>query len=165
MFVFEMKRFALLSSSWVSVFKLILTWLWSFRYIPILSKVGKPDRARNKHWSGRAVMRIWGDTSSWQYQCSSYNDMPFSPFSFIFNEDRNVTTLMARLLAAKLHSTDVEHLISTSAMLKSITSNRIWVESENEYQYIYHNMPSLTEWHPRASVFLWMIEEATEPKT
>ena len=69
---------------------------------------------------------------------------------------RSVTTVLARLLAAKPHSADVERLISTSSALKSTGRSSMSVNSENEYLYIYHNMPPLIEWDPRASVLLWL---------
>ena len=69
---------------------------------------------------------------------------------------KTVATVMARLLAAKPHSADVERLISSSNALKSIDRSSLDVDTENEYLYIYHNMPPLIEWNPRESVLLWL---------
>lgn len=72
------------------------------------------------------------------------------------DEYTNVATAMARILAAKPHSADVERLISTSTALKSITRSSLSVESENEYLFVHHNMPPLIEWKPQAAVLLWL---------
>lgn len=69
-----------------------------------------------------------------------------------------VTTILARILAAKPHSADVERLISTSNTLKSKSRSRLSVESENEYLYIYHNMPPLNIWNPRPAVRVWLAK-------
>lgn len=69
---------------------------------------------------------------------------------------RNVATLLARILAAKPHSADVERVISTSTALKSAGRNLLSVEVENNYLYVHHNMPPLMEWDPRMAVDHWM---------
>jgi hypothetical protein len=61
----------------------------------------------------------------------------------------SVTKIMARISAAKPHSSDVERLISTSIALKTSKRSSLSVETENEYLYVYHNMPPLMEWDPR----------------
>lgn len=53
---------------------------------------------------------------------------------------KNVLTILARILVAKPHSShsaDVERLISTSNILKSIDRQTLSVESENYYLYIH----------------------------
>jgi hypothetical protein len=69
---------------------------------------------------------------------------------------RTATTVMARILAAKPHSADVERLISTSTTLKSIKRSSMSIETENEYLYVYNNMPALIEWDPRPAVLFWL---------
>jgi len=72
------------------------------------------------------------------------------------NQFHNVTTIMARILVAKPHSADVERLISTSVTLKTTSRNKLTLDSENQYLYIYHNMPTLTEWNPLEAVNVWL---------
>lgn len=51
------------------------------------------------------------------------------------NEFKNNSILLARVIAAKPHSTDVERLISKSNILKSINCQSLLVETENEYLF------------------------------
>ena len=78
------------------------------------------------------------------------------PFLALSNSYKNVTTVMARIWAAKPHNTDVERLISTSKILKTIKRSLLLVDTENEYLFIYHNMPHLVDWDSRSVVLLWL---------
>lgn len=71
----------------------------------------------------------------------------------------NITIAMARILAAKPHSADVERLISCSNILKSPERSRMTVETENYHLYIHFNMPALDEWNPRPAVLRWIQEK------
>ena len=70
-----------------------------------------------------------------------------------------VINVLARLLAAKPHSADVERLISASNNLKSSDRSSMNNETTNLYLYIRYNMPVLTEWDPKAAVMHWLNEK------
>ena len=72
------------------------------------------------------------------------------------NNYTNVTIALARILAAKPHSADVERLISCSNLLKSPDRSRMYVDTENLYLFVYYNMPPLYEWNPKPAVLLWL---------
>ena len=46
---------------------------------------------------------------------------------------KNVTKILARILAAKPHCADVERLISDNNILKNGLRNRLLVDTENQY--------------------------------
>ncbi|KAL4122559.1 hypothetical protein QTP88_014865 [Uroleucon formosanum] len=71
-------------------------------------------------------------------------------------EFKNITILLARVIAAKPHSADVERLISKSNILKSINHQSLHVETENEYLFIHFNMPALQNWDPRPAIQIWL---------
>ncbi|KAL5233951.1 hypothetical protein ACI65C_001361 [Semiaphis heraclei] len=71
-------------------------------------------------------------------------------------EFKNITILLARVIAAKPHSADVERLISKSNILKSINRQCLHVETENEYLFIHFNMPALQNWGPRPAIQIWL---------
>jgi len=67
-----------------------------------------------------------------------------------------VTTILARLVAAKPHSADVERLISCSNILKTSDRSSMHLETENLFLFIHYNMPPLVEWDPRPAVMTWL---------
>ena len=69
---------------------------------------------------------------------------------------KNVTVSLARILAAKPHSADVERLISSCNILKSPGRSSLQIETENFYLFIHHNMPPLCSWDPRPAVVQWL---------
>ncbi|KAL5235556.1 hypothetical protein ACI65C_002966 [Semiaphis heraclei] len=71
-------------------------------------------------------------------------------------EFKNITILLARVIAAKPHSADVERLISKSNILKSINRQCLHIETENEYLFIHFNMPALQNWDPRPAIQIWL---------
>lgn len=66
-----------------------------------------------------------------------------------------ITTIFARIAAAKPHSADVERLISCSNKIKTPDRSQLSVETENLYLYIYFNMPPLDSWDPRPAINKW----------
>ena len=66
-----------------------------------------------------------------------------------------VNTVLARILAAKSHSADVERLISLSNTLKTSDRSSTHLDTENMYLFVYYNMPSLYVWDPIPAVLLW----------
>ncbi|KAF0753973.1 E3 SUMO-protein ligase KIAA1586-like [Aphis craccivora] len=69
---------------------------------------------------------------------------------------QNVLNILARILVAKPHSADVERLISTSNILKSIDRQSLSVETENQFLYVHLNMPPLMSWDPRPAIVKWI---------
>jgi len=59
------------------------------------------------------------------------------------NEIKNITILLARVIAAKPHSANVGRLISKGNILKSINCQSLHVKTENEHLFIHFNMPAL----------------------
>jgi len=72
------------------------------------------------------------------------------------NEFKNICNLLARVVAAKPHSADVERLISKSNKLKSINRQSMHVVTENEYLFIHFNMPTLQNRDPRPAIQIWL---------
>jgi len=72
------------------------------------------------------------------------------------NELKNISILLARVIAAKPHSADVERLISKSNILKSINRQSLHVETENEYLFINFNMPTLQNWDLKPAIQIWL---------
>lgn len=70
-----------------------------------------------------------------------------------------VATILARILAAKPHSADVERLISASHILTSPHRSSLGLEAENDYLYIHYNMPPVESWDPRPAVLLWLQDK------
>ena len=83
---------------------------------------------------------------------------------FASSSFKNVLIILARIFAAKPHSADVERLISTSNTMKNAIRSRLSVDSENEYLYIYHNMPPLALWNPRKAVHAWISSRQHQVK-
>lgn len=69
---------------------------------------------------------------------------------------KTANKVLARVLAAKPHSADVERLISCSNNLKSPDRSSMHVETENLYLYIHYNMPPVYLWDPRLAVVKWL---------
>lgn len=72
---------------------------------------------------------------------------------------KNITILLARILAAKLHSADVERLIIASNLLKSPMRSRMSLETENMYLFINYNLPPLYDWNPKEAVHIWLTKK------
>ena len=69
---------------------------------------------------------------------------------------KTVNKVLARVLAAKPHSADVERLISCSNILKSPDRSSMQVETENLYLFVHYNMPPVYLWDPRLAVVKWL---------
>lgn len=63
---------------------------------------------------------------------------------------------MARILAAKPHSADVERLVSSYNVLKTPDRNALAPETMQEYLYVMHNMPPLVDFDVRPAVKKWL---------
>lgn len=67
-----------------------------------------------------------------------------------------VTTVLARIVAAKPHSADVERIISANNLLKSSMRSSLNLDTENLNLFVHINMPVLKDWNPRPAILLWM---------
>lgn len=72
------------------------------------------------------------------------------------NEYKNITIILARVIAVKPHSADVERSISKSNILKSINRQSLHVKTKNEYLFIHFNMPVLQNWDLRPAIQIWL---------
>lgn len=76
-----------------------------------------------------------------------------------------VTTVLARIAAAKPHSADVERLISCNNILKSAHRCSLDIKTENLYLYIYYNMPCMELWDPRPAILKWINNKDRRTKS
>ena len=67
-----------------------------------------------------------------------------------------MSTVMARILAAKPHSADVERCISANNLLKTTLRSSMTIATENTYLFIHHNLPPTANWDPKPAVLVWM---------
>lgn len=71
----------------------------------------------------------------------------------------NVLTALARILAAKPHSADVERCISANNLLKTSLRSSLDISTESRYLFIHHNLPPVADWNARPSVLRWLLEK------
>ena len=69
---------------------------------------------------------------------------------------KTLNMVLARILAAKPHSADVERLISCSNILKSPGRAKMQLDTENLYLFVHYNMPPLSQWEPREAILNWL---------
>ena len=67
-----------------------------------------------------------------------------------------VAIALARVLASKPHSADVERLISTYNKVKTHSRASLSSSTIQNYLYIRHNMPALENYDVRSAVHLWL---------
>lgn len=72
---------------------------------------------------------------------------------------QDVLTILARISGATPHSADVERSISANNLLKTALRNALTLHTENNYLYVYYNMPTVEEWDPRSSVENWITKK------
>lgn len=75
-----------------------------------------------------------------------------------------IATILARIVAAKPHSADVERLISSNNLLKTSLRSSLNLETENLYLFVHHNMPVLAEWDPRPTIMNWFKDRERRAK-
>lgn len=63
---------------------------------------------------------------------------------------------LARLIAAKPHSADVERLIKSYNLIKTIDRSSLSPETVRCSLYIRHNMPVVAQYDARPAVSLWL---------
>lgn len=72
---------------------------------------------------------------------------------------KNIIIILARIEICTPHSADVERCISSDNLLKSPLRNRMSVDTETKYLYIYHNMPEIEHWNPRSAIVAYLNEK------
>ena len=68
----------------------------------------------------------------------------------------NVCTMLARILAAKPHSADVERCISANNLLKTSLRSSLRLSTEALYLFIHHNLPPVADWNPTVAACHWL---------
>jgi len=74
-----------------------------------------------------------------------------------------LTVALARLLAAKPHSADVERLISSYNQLKTSDRSALSANTLSATLFIRHNMPPVAQWDPRPATCCWMTVKSRRP--
>lgn len=67
--------------------------------------------------------------------------------------------LLSRIQVCTPHSADVERSISANNQLKTAVRNRLLVQTENKYLFVYFNMPAIDQWNPRKAVTKWINQK------
>ena len=68
---------------------------------------------------------------------------------------QHISAAVARILTAKLHSADVERLISTSHLAGQ---ECCW--KQNLFLYVHYSVPSSEEWDPHHVTEVWLNEKS-----
>lgn len=68
----------------------------------------------------------------------------------------NVLSILCRVNACTPQSADVERAVKANNLFKTAFRNRLNLDTENCYMYIYHNMPPLEMWSPKKAIVIWM---------
>ena len=74
-------------------------------------------------------------------------------------EMEELVTALARVSVTKPHSADVERLIRSYSLIKTIDRASLSAETLKCYLYIRHNMPVLAKFDPRPAVLLWLTDK------
>jgi hypothetical protein len=70
-----------------------------------------------------------------------------------------VLIALARILAAKPHSADVERCISANNLLKTSLRSSLDLCTESRYLFIHNNLPPVADWNARPAVLRWLSEK------
>jgi hypothetical protein len=76
---------------------------------------------------------------------------------------RPLSVALARIVASKPHSADVERLISSYSGLKTNIRSSLSSSTLHAYLFIRQNMPTLSTWDPRPAVQAWINEKSRRP--
>lgn len=74
-----------------------------------------------------------------------------------------LTSALARLIAAKPHSADVERLISSYNVLKTNDRSSMSAATLTAYLIVRCNMNPVADWDPRPAVHSWINEKDRRP--
>ncbi len=76
----------------------------------------------------------------------------------------NLLATLARILAAKPHSADVERCISANNLLKTSLRASLDIATESRYLFVHHNLHLTAEWNARQAVLHWLQEKHRRAK-
>lgn len=68
----------------------------------------------------------------------------------------NVATILCRINACTPQSADAERSIKANNLFKTAFRTRLNLETENNYMFVYFNMPCLELWSPREAILSWL---------
>lgn len=57
------------------------------------------------------------------------------------------------------------HTIKANNLLKTAFRNRLTLQTENKYMFVYFNMPVLEHWDPRAAIAIWLNDKQRRKHT
>lgn len=82
-----------------------------------------------------------------------------------FDDFKEVTIVLSRILACTPHPSDVERSISANNLLKTSQRSNLSLDTENYYLYVHFNMPALEKWSPMPAITAWLNETSRrDPK-
>ena len=79
-------------------------------------------------------------------------------------EYRPVIVALARIVAAKPHSMDVERLISSYNLIKSTDRSSLSGDTLQDYLVVRHNMPCTAKFDARQAVEVWISRAQRKPR-
>lgn len=68
----------------------------------------------------------------------------------------NVLEILCRINACTPQSADAERSIKANNLFKTAFRNRLNLDTENNYMFIYFNMPCLELWNPQNAIVTWL---------
>lgn len=76
-----------------------------------------------------------------------------------------VITVLCRINTCTPESADVERTIKANNLLKTAFRNRLHLQTENKYMFIYFNMPPLERWETRTAIAIWLNDKQRREHT
>lgn len=76
-----------------------------------------------------------------------------------YKEYEELIKVIARIHVCSPQSADVERAVKANNLLKTVFRNRLSVETENKYLFVYMNMPALELWNPRPAIVSFIKEK------
>lgn len=130
------------------------------------------DQLRNCHQMIVRDTKLSDFVSSYREVCDeltpdvSRSMSPREVFKFVCKTDawKTLRLAIARMLAAKPHSADVERLISSYNQLKTAERSSLSESTLSEMLSIRHNMPPIALWDPRPATYNWMTSKERRPE-
>ena len=91
---------------------------------------------------------------------------PGDVFKFTCKTDcwQTLTVAVARMLAAKPHSADVERLITSYNNMKTTERSSLSANALSATLFVRHNMPPAALWDPRPATYRWMTTKERRPE-
>lgn len=76
----------------------------------------------------------------------------------------NTIAILCHIKACTPQSADVERSVKADNLFKTTSRNKLNLETENKYMYVYFNMPALEMWDPRDTK-AWINEKSRREHT